>query len=35
MHMERDKFLSPSEALRFGIIDKILAHPELNKDEKK
>ncbi len=25
--MERDKFMSPSEALEFGIIDKILEHP--------
>lgn len=26
-HMERDKFMSPQEALEFGLIDKILAHP--------
>lgn len=26
-NMERDKFLSPSEAKEFGIIDKILDHP--------
>ena len=25
--MERDKFLSPAEALEFGLIDKILEHP--------
>ena len=25
--MERDKFMDPSEALEFGIIDKILEHP--------
>jgi ATP-dependent protease ClpP protease subunit len=33
--MERDKFLSPTEALQFGIIDKILTRPELGKDEEK
>merc|ERR1712004_26989 len=26
-NMERDKFLSPTEALEFGLIDKILEHP--------
>ena len=26
--MERDKFMNPVEALEFGIIDKILTHPE-------
>ena len=26
--MERDKFMSPAEALEFGIIDKILTHPD-------
>lgn len=26
-NMERDKFMSPDEALEFGIIDKILQHP--------
>lgn len=25
--MERDNFMSPTEAKEFGIIDKILAHP--------
>lgn len=25
--MERDKYMSPSEALQFGLIDKILDHP--------
>jgi len=25
--MERDKFMSPSEAKDFGLIDKILEHP--------
>ena len=25
--MERDKFMAPSEAKDFGIIDKILEHP--------
>ena len=35
--MERDKFMSPQEALDFGIIDKILTHPndELVKKEEK
>jgi len=26
-NMERDKFLSPTEALDFGLIDKVLEHP--------
>ena len=26
--MERDNFMSPTQALAFGIIDKILTHPE-------
>lgn len=26
--MERDKFMSAPEAKDFGILDKILAHPE-------
>ena len=26
-NMERDKFMSPSEAKDFGLIDKILEHP--------
>lgn len=25
--MERDKFMNPTEAKEFGIIDKILEHP--------
>ena len=25
--LERDKFMDPSEALEFGLIDKILEHP--------
>lgn len=25
--MERDNFMSPTEAKEFGIIDKVLAHP--------
>lgn len=29
--MERDKFMSPKEALEFGLIDKILSHPESDK----
>lgn len=31
--MERDKFLSAIEAKEFGLIDKILEHPET--DQKK
>ena len=37
--MERDKFMSPQEALQFGLIDDILQHPpkprmdELAKDD--
>lgn len=27
-NMERDKFMSATEALEFGIIDKILTHPD-------
>lgn len=27
-HMERDKFMNPQEALEFGLIDKILTHPD-------
>lgn len=30
-HMERDKFMSPQEALEFGLIDKILSHPDPKK----
>lgn len=26
-NMERDKFMSPTEALEFGLIDKVLEHP--------
>ena len=26
-NMERDKFMSPAEALEFGLVDKILEHP--------
>ncbi|RNA10884.1 ATP-dependent Clp protease proteolytic mitochondrial [Brachionus plicatilis] len=29
-NMERDKFMSASDALDFGLIDKILAHPDLD-----
>ena len=25
--MERDKFMSPREAMEFGLIDRILEHP--------
>lgn len=31
-NMERDKFLSPTEAKQFGIIDKVLEHPLQEKD---
>jgi ATP-dependent protease ClpP protease subunit len=31
--MERDKFMSADEAVKFGLIDKILSHPE--SEEKK
>lgn len=30
--MERDKFMSPTDAKEFGIIDKILEHPLQEKD---
>ncbi len=35
--MERDNFMSPTEALEFGLIDKILTHPDTleNSEEKK
>jgi ATP-dependent protease ClpP protease subunit len=32
--MERDKFMSPQEALEFGIIDKILTHPNDDLEKK-
>lgn len=32
--MERDKFLSAIEAKEFGIIDKILTHPETDQIRK-
>ncbi len=32
--MERDKFMSPTEALNFGLIDKILSHPDPNFNKK-
>ena len=25
--MERDKFMSPKEAMEFGLVDRILEHP--------
>ena len=31
--MERDKFMAPSEAKDFGIIDKILEHPLQEKEQ--
>ena len=27
--MDRDNFMSPQEALEFGLIDKVLDHPPL------
>jgi ATP-dependent protease ClpP protease subunit len=34
--LDRDKFMSPEEALEFGLIDKILEHPpKLGHDENK
>lgn len=33
-NMERDKFMSPQEALEFGIIDKILTHPNDDLEKK-
>lgn len=34
-NMERDRFLSPVEAIEFGLIDKVLEHPpkEVSKDQ--
>ena len=26
-NMERDKFMSPKEAMEFGLVDRILEHP--------
>jgi len=31
--MDRDKFLSPEHAKKFGLIDKILEHPPMNDEE--
>ena len=31
--MERDKYMTPSEARDFGIIDKILEHPCSEREE--
>jgi ATP-dependent Clp protease protease subunit len=34
--LDRDKFMSPEEALEFGLIDKILEHPpKLGHDDEK
>jgi len=30
--MERDNFMDPTQALAFGLIDKILTHPETDKN---
>lgn len=32
--MERDKFMSAEEAVKFGLIDKILTHPESDEKNK-
>ncbi len=32
--MERDKFMSAEEAVQFGLIDKILTHPESDEKNK-
>lgn len=34
-YMERDKFLSPDEAQKLGLIDSVLTHPPISADEKK
>ena len=31
-NMERDRFMSPQEALEFGLIDQVLEHPPLPED---
>ena len=31
--MERDRFMSPEEAMKFGLIDKVLEHPPTIGDE--
>ena len=31
--MERDRFMSPSEAMKFGLIDKVLDHPPVISEE--
>lgn len=31
--MERDKFMSPTDAKEFGIIDKILDHPPTHEEK--
>jgi ATP-dependent Clp protease protease subunit len=33
--LDRDKFMSPEEALDFGLIDKILEHPPKGGHEEK
>jgi ATP-dependent protease ClpP protease subunit len=32
--MERDNFMNPQQALEFGLIDKVLTHPETNLGDK-
>ena len=31
--MERDRFMTPEEAMTFGLIDKVLEHPPTLDDE--
>lgn len=32
--MERDRFMTPEEACKFGLIDKVLEHPPTLEDDK-
>ncbi len=32
-NMERDRFMTPEEACKFGLIDKVLEHPPTLEDE--
>ena len=34
-NMERDKFMSPKEAMEFGLVDRILEHPPRQESTKK
>ena len=31
--MERDRFMTPEEAMEFGLIDKVMEHPPTLSDE--